>query len=146
MSRFKLTFFVYAALVAIATTFFVVAMGFPGPLSPGDLGPARFPQAVALLLIVLVAIEWLVARSTWPELRRADITLAVTVTIYTSAAVVLTGALGFFVVVPPTLFGALWLLGERRLGLMAAYSVGFTLFIWGFFAYGLGQPIATFGA
>ncbi len=146
MKRVRLTTLIYAALVAVAVTFFVTAMGFPPALSPGDIGPARFPQGIAVFLIALVAIEWIVGRKSWPEVQRADFVLVLAVGVYTTGAILLAGSIGFFIVVPPVLFGALWLLGERRVALMVAYSIGFTLFLWLFFSYALDQPIAAFGA
>ena len=137
---------IYAALVAAAITFFVVARGFPPALSPGDIGPARFPQAVAILLVVLIAVDWLAGRKTWALARGSDLGLAAAAGAYTALAIVLAGKVGFFVVAPPALFGALWLLGERRAWLMLGYSAGFTTFLWLFFSWALGEPLSTFGA
>lgn len=142
----RLTTLIYAALVAAAITFFVVARSFPGPLSPGDIGPARFPQAIAVVLVVLVVIDWLAGRKTWGTVRTSDLSLAAIAGGYTALAVVLAGKVGFFVVAPPALFGGLWLLGERRVWLMLAYSAGFTAFLWLFFSLALGEPLSTFGA
>ena len=137
---------IYAALVAAAITFFVVARSFPPPLSPGDIGPARFPQGIAVLLVALIAVDWLAGRKSWGAVRGSDISLALIAGTYTALAVVLAGKLGFFVVAPAALFGGLWLLGERRVWLMLAYSAGFTAFLWLFFSLALGEPLATFGA
>jgi hypothetical protein len=141
----RLTTLIYAALIAVAIAFFVIAMGFPPPLSPGEIGPARFPQAAAVVLIVLVAVDWLAGRKAWAVARRSDISLALGAGLYTALAIVLAAKIGFFVAAPPVMFVALWLLGERRIGLMLAYSLGFTAFLWLFFAWGLGEPLATFG-
>lgn len=146
MTGVRLTALIYAGLVAVAAMFFVTALGFPPALSSGDIGPARFPQGVAIFLIVLTSIEWVVGRKSWPEVHRADFVPTFIVGAYASAVVLLAGVVGFFVIVPPALFGALWLLGERRLALMAAYSIGFTLFLWLFFSYALNEPIGAFGA
>lgn len=146
MRGVKLTTLIYAGMVAVAVTFFVTAMHFPPALSPGDIGPARFPQSIAIALVALIAVEWMVGRKAWPEMRRADVALAATVGACAAAAVELAGHIGFAAVVPPALFGGLWLLGERRVWLMIAYSAGFTLFLWLFFSYALGEPLASFGA
>jgi hypothetical protein len=129
----------------VAIAFWAIATTFPGPFSPGDLGPASFPQAIAVLLVVLIAIECL-ARRTWRPVPLTDIGVGFAVAAYTAAAVVLTGIIGFFAVLPPALFAALWLLGERRMGLVLAYSIGFTAFLWAFFTYGLDKPLGTLGS
>ncbi|MGE0724301.1 MAG: tripartite tricarboxylate transporter TctB family protein [Alphaproteobacteria bacterium] len=146
MRTIPLTATLYLALVAVAVAFYAIAAGFPPAFAPGDVGPSAFPQWIAALLVVLVAVEWAVARGGWRSAPLADLRLAFGAGAYVSAAVVLTGVLGFFVAMPPVLFGGLWLLGERRIGLMAAYSIGFTLFLWGFFSYALDKPLGTFGA
>lgn len=142
----RLTTAIYAALVAAAITFFVAARSFPPALSPGDIGPARFPQAIAMLLVVLIAIDWLAGHKTWPAARGSDVALAAVAGGYTALTVVLAGKVGFFAVAPAALFGGLWLLGERRVWLMLAYSAGFTAFLWVFFSWALGEPLSTFGA
>lgn len=145
MRTIPLTAVLYVGLVAVAIVFFAIASGFPPAFAPGDVGPSAFPQWIAALLVVLVAIEWLAARAGWRRAALGDLWLALAAGGYVAAAVVLTGVLGFFVAMPPILFGGLWLLGERRIGLMLAYSLGFTLFLWGFFSYALDKPLDTFG-
>lgn len=144
MRTVRLAPVVYAGLVAVA--FYAIATTFPGAFAPGDFGPAAFPQGVAVLLVTLIAVEWLAARRTWRAVAVSEIFIGFAAGAYVAAAVALAGTVGIYVVLPPALFGGLWLLGERRVVLMLAYSLGFTLFLWAFFSYALDKPIGTFGA
>lgn|GEM_PF-3487420 len=145
MKTVRLAPILYVVLVVVAVAFYAIATTFPGPFSPGDLGPALFPQAIAVLMLVLIVVEWMAARRTWRPVPLSDVGVGFAAGVYVAAAVVLAGIVGIYVVLPPVLFAALWLLGERRIGLVLAYSIGFPLFLWAFFAYALGKPIGTFG-
>lgn len=145
MRTVRLTSFLYAIVVVVAVAFYAIATTFPSALTPGDIGPAVFPQSVAAFLVVLIAIEGLVARQTWRPVPLSDITIGFAAGAYISVAVILTGIVGIYIALPPALFGALWLLRERRVGLTLAYSLGFTFFLWAFFSYALDMPIGTFG-
>lgn len=141
---FPLTHLIYLGLIAFGAVIVVTSGTFPKALSSRDIGPAALPEALAVLMIVLILADLYLSR------RRARFVpfslVALGIGVGAALAVVIFAAthLGFFVVLPFALFAGLWLSGSRRLVANGIYSIVFPAMLWLLFDRLLQIPIASF--
>lgn len=130
-------------LVPLAAFLLYETTRFRMPLESHDVGPRLFPQVI--LSIVVVAILALALQS-W--LRRPDLNVrfqnsgqVVGAVLLAGLTVALLSILGFLIVMPLYLIGAMLLLGNRKWRAILAVAVGFTLVTYGLFGLLLSVPL-----
>lgn len=134
----------YVALLVVAAVFLWHSVSFPGAQSDRDIGPATFPQWVAVSMIVLILADLVLSRRRTPYLPVADLGIAAVVAVLVGGTIWAATLVGFFVALPPALFVGLRLAGSRSLVANGAYSIVFPAALWLIFGYLLQLPITSF--
>ncbi|MEX2642909.1 MAG: tripartite tricarboxylate transporter TctB family protein [Acetobacterales bacterium] len=135
------TIAVGCATLAFSLAYLHAIGDLPAPLDPEDIGPRRFPNIIAVLLVVLslllIAEAWFRGKGELvkdPATWRAGALFLLCV-----AYVAAVPLAGYLVATLIWIAAAVWLLGGRWLAPVTA--VGFVAFIYGVFEQVLGVPV-----
>lgn len=140
--RLRLAHLIYLALLAFAVIFLWQAQGLPGAQSRRDIGPAAFPEWIAVAMIGLILVDAVASRHLVRPTSFSDLGLAAAVAALLGLSIWLATQFGFFRVLPFALFVGLWLAGSRHHLANVAFSVLLPAVLWLLFDRVLLIPIA----
>jgi hypothetical protein len=140
---FPLTYLIYLGLIGFGVLIVVSSGSFPGALSPRDIGPAALPRALAIIMIMLIAVDFYLSRRRARFVPFSLVGLALGVGAAVASVIWVATHVGFFMVLPFALFAGLWVSGSRNMIANTLYSLVFPAVLWLLFDKLLQIPIAS---
>jgi len=136
-------------LILLAAYVLSQAAGYPPSPIPGAPGPAFFPRLLggALLILSLLLIGMALRKGrdkeAPPAIDRRALGRVLLTLLFVVVFLIVVERGDFFLMLPPVLAGVMWLMGERRAGIMVLAPVAFSASVYIVFFRLFGVPFPT---
>lgn len=139
-----ISYLMYAFFACVAFLVLYGAREFASLGMGQDIGPARLPQVLAAVMLILVVVDVIVSRRQMAAISPREFVLAFIVTGLMGTVIWLAQHVGLFVVLPVGLFLGLVLAGARNHVVNVLYALIVPTFVWFVFDRSLQIPLSSF--